>query len=163
MIFSKSFSYALRGVLYIAFLQDEGRNIHVEEMADKLSVPKHFMGKILKKLVKHDILSSLKGPNGGFSINNNTATTTLITIRNITDGPEDFDYCTLHLHTCNDTNPCPLHHYLREVKARLLEVLTTTTVNDLLITNQSHFIESITTDREVGSIIKPITAMKEVQ
>jgi DNA-binding IscR family transcriptional regulator len=52
MTFSKSFGYAVRGVLYIAIMQDEKRYVQVEEIAGQLAVPRHFMGKILKNLVK---------------------------------------------------------------------------------------------------------------
>ena len=44
MIFSKSFGYAVRGVLYIALMQDEKRYVQVEEIASTLSVPRHFSG-----------------------------------------------------------------------------------------------------------------------
>src|SRR6516164_3759971 len=74
MIFSKSFGYAVRGVLYVTFKQNNGRFVQVEEIASSLAVPKHFMGKILKRLVKEQILTSAKGPNGGFRVNATTHT-----------------------------------------------------------------------------------------
>ena len=150
MIFSKSFGYALRGVLYVALLQDEGRNIHVEEIAEQLSVPKHFMGKTLKKLVKHGVLTSSKGPSGGFSINDTTITTPLIDILHITDGQDDFKHCVLKMQRCNNANPCPLHRQMEGIKNNLLQVLTQTTIADLLKSDKPHFIKSIATD--LGSL-----------
>ena len=47
MTFSKSFGYAVRGVLYIAVMQNEKRYVQAEEIAAQLFVPRHFMGKIL--------------------------------------------------------------------------------------------------------------------
>jgi DNA-binding IscR family transcriptional regulator len=52
MFLSKSFGYALRGILYIAVMQDEERKVQIEEIATKLSVPKHFLGKIMQQVVK---------------------------------------------------------------------------------------------------------------
>ncbi|RYF86429.1 MAG: transcriptional regulator, partial [Chitinophagaceae bacterium] len=51
MFFSKSFGYAVRGVLYIAFMQDAKQYVQAEEIAAQLLVPRHFVSKILKKLV----------------------------------------------------------------------------------------------------------------
>src|SRR5580765_6800553 len=78
MIFSKSFGYALRGLLYITFRQHESRYVQVEEIASNLAVPKHFMGKILKRLAKEQILHSAKGPSGGFRMNKSTASVSLL-------------------------------------------------------------------------------------
>jgi Rrf2 family protein len=69
MIFSKSFGYAVRGMLYVAMMQDEKRYVQAEEISTRLAVPRHFMGKILKKLVKERLLASSKGPSGGFTFN----------------------------------------------------------------------------------------------
>jgi Rrf2 family protein len=68
MFLSKSFGYALRGILYIAVMQDENRKVQIDEIATKLSVPKHFLGKIMQQVVKAGLLKSTKGPYGGFSL-----------------------------------------------------------------------------------------------
>ncbi len=109
MIFSKSFGYAVRGVLYIALMQDEKKFVHVEEIARKLSVPRHFMGKILKRLVKENVINSSKGPMGGFTINERTLNVPLMELITIIDGMESFKSCVLRLKECNPDNPCPLH------------------------------------------------------
>ncbi|HET7896419.1 MAG TPA: Rrf2 family transcriptional regulator, partial [Flavisolibacter sp.] len=62
-IFSKSFGYSLRGILFVA-LRETHTPVQLDEMAESLGVPRHFMGKIMKQLVKQGILSSLKGPTG---------------------------------------------------------------------------------------------------
>ena len=67
MIFSKSFGYALRGVLYVALSADKGP-VQLNEIAEALGVPRHFMGKIMKRLAHNSILDSQKGPSGGFEI-----------------------------------------------------------------------------------------------
>jgi Rrf2 family transcriptional regulator, iron-sulfur cluster assembly transcription factor len=144
-MFSKSFGYALRGILYVALLQNEGRNIHVDEIAEKLSVPRHFMGKILKNLVKHGILHSIKGPHGGFSVQEQTLRTPLMNIVEITDGLSLFNLCVLRLHECNVDNPCPMHKQIEQSKASLKATLLNTTISDLLIGDKDDFIKSITT------------------
>ena len=130
MHFSKSFGYALRGVLYAAA---SGRpRVCVEEVADHLRAPRHFMGKVMKALVKNKILDSSKGPSGGFYVNEKTLDTTLLIILEITDGQKQFDACVLRFSKCDSQNPCPLHHKIQPTRTKMAEILAGTRVRDLL-------------------------------
>ena len=143
MFLSKSFGYSLRGILYIALLQDEQRNIQIDEIAAKLSVPRHFLGKILQNLVKAGLLQSAKGPHGGFTLNENTMSTPLIKLVEVMDGMEQFNVCVLQFRDCSQINPCPLHHEAEQVKSDFLKVLKQTTISDLLLDDKKNFIKSL--------------------
>ena len=145
MFLSKSFGYALRGILYIALFQDEQRKIQINEIASKLSVPRHFLGKILQNVVKAGLLHSTKGPYGGFIMNADTLATPLIRLVEITDGMEQFNVCVLQFRNCNGVNQCPLHHEAEEIKTKLLAVLKQTTLADLLMDDKKDFIKSLAT------------------
>ena len=148
MIFSKSFGYAVRGVLYIALMQDEKRYVQVEEIASTLSVPRHFMGKIMKRLVKAEVISSAKGPFGGFTINANTLEVKLIRFFELTNGLAEFHQCVLSVKECNAASPCPLHFQMKELRSKLEDVLSGTTLADMLSDNKNELIRSITTVQE---------------
>lgn len=143
MIFSKSFGYALRGILYVAMMSDENRKIRIDEMANRLSVPRHFLGKIMNKVVKKGILSSTKGPNGGFSLNSTSLNTSLLTLFELTDGVEQFDGCVLRLRKCDEDHPCPLHFPMVTYRKNLLKTFSETNVGSLLKQDKPHFIQSI--------------------
>lgn len=145
MIFSKSFGYALRSILYIALLQDEDRKIQADEIAEKLAMPRHFEGKILKRLVKEDLLISAKGPHGGFSLHPQTLSTSIFKVVEITDGLTSFNNCVLRLRECNSEKPCPLHSKMVEIKLAMKEVLEKTLIADLLEEDKEEFIKSICT------------------
>ena len=145
MFFSKSFGYALRGVLYVAIKSEENRKVRVEEIAKRLSVPRHFLGKVMNRIVKECILNSTKGPYGGFSINQETLTAPLIRLLRITDGMEQFNNCVLKLKKCNSKNPCPLHLYMEKSRDELLRIFSQTTVADLLSQDKKMLIQSIAT------------------
>lgn len=152
MIFSKSFGYAIRGVLYVALMQDEKRYVQVEEIASKLAVPRHFMGKILKKLAKEKVLQSIKGPSGGFTLNEHTLKMPLMDLITIIDGVEIFGTCVLRAKECNSSNPCPLHHHMEQIKGRLSSVLSDSTIGDLLDADKPGFIRSISTAVDLGFV-----------
>jgi len=145
MIFSKSFGYALRGTLYVAMMNDERRKIRIDEMANRLSVPRHFMGKIMNKVAKKGILNSTKGPNGGFALNGNTLNTSLLTLVEAMDGLEQFDECVLRLRKCDALHPCPLHAHVRTYKNDLVKIFEQTNINSLLKEDKPDFIKSIAT------------------
>ena len=146
MVFSKTFGYALRGILYIALLHDEKPRIQAEEVAVKLGVPKPFMCKILKMLVKENFLYSVKGPQGGFSINPKALERPLIELVALTDGLNTFTNCILRMDKCNPENPCPMHQQFEHIKNNLQQLLQNTTIQQLLHDeSKPDFIKSIAT------------------
>lgn len=143
MILSKSFGYALRGVLYVAMKNDNKKKVQLDEMAEKLAVPRHFLAKIMKKLVKEGILTSVRGPYGGFYINDSTLQTKIIELAELSGDAVWFDSCVLRLRKCSAKNPCPMHNQVEAVREKWLEILNTTTVGNLLQKDQPDFIKNI--------------------
>ena len=143
MFLSKSFGYALRGILYIAVMQDENRKVQIDEIATKLSVPKHFLGKIMQQIVKAGLLKSTKGPYGGFSLAADTLNTPVAKLVEITDGMEQFSMCVLSFKYCNGLNPCPLHFEMENVKKNYLNVFSRNTFGDLLKDSKSELLKSL--------------------
>ena len=68
-MFSKSCKYGIRAVLYLAVHSTNEKRLGVTEIASELDVPKHFLAKILQQLAKENLISSTKGPTGGFFLN----------------------------------------------------------------------------------------------
>ena len=145
MLLSKSFGYAVRGILYIALSGDETKRIQVAEIADDLGVPRHFLAKILKVMAREGVLDSTKGPYGGFSMNKKTRSTKLVKLVEYVEGMEQFNECVLSFRRCNRANPCPLHDQMLAVRDQLIRELSTTTIGDLMDERNPNFIRSIST------------------
>ena len=143
MLFSKSFGYALRGVLYVAMLNDSKPKVQLDEIARRLSVPRYFLGKVMKGLVKGEVLKSMKGPYGGFYIHEKTMETTLFKLAEITGDTEVFGSCVLRFRKCNSKSPCPLHNQVELLRNEWQHILASTTLGDLLKKDQPDFIKSI--------------------
>lgn len=143
MIFSKSFGYALRGVLYVSLAGENKPMVQLDEIARELAIHRHFLGKVMKKLVKGGVLSSLKGPYGGFCVNDMTMNTSLLKIVDMTGEREEFSSCVLRLRKCNAENPCPMHHQIESLRDQWETLLTSTTIGDLLRKDKPDFIKSI--------------------
>lgn len=145
MLFSKSSGYAIRAILYMALISTEKSKVQVDEISREIMVPKHFLSKVLKNLVKHGVLDSTKGPYGGFSLNESTLSISLFDLASITSGDLQFENCVLRLKKCNASHPCPMHHKMISYKLEMQQLLTSTSLGDLLNPENPEFIKSIAT------------------
>jgi len=108
-MFSKSCQYGIRAVLYLAVYSTLEKRLGVTEIANTLEVPKHFLAKILQQLAKDKLISSTKGPTGGFYLNKKNRKSNLKEIIEALDGTQIFTDCILGLKECSSEKPCPLH------------------------------------------------------
>jgi Rrf2 family iron-sulfur cluster assembly transcriptional regulator len=132
MVFSKSFGYAIRSILYLASMNEGGNKVQLNEIADTLSIPRYFLGKVMNRLAKEGVLNSVKGHNGGFSINETTLSTTLTRIMELTGDYVEPNQCALHLGPCNSSNPCAVHDQVEPLKRKWRSLLTTVSIKDLV-------------------------------
>lgn len=114
-----------------------------EEIAQRLKAPKHFMAKILKRLASEGLIQSNKGPNGGFSLLEDSLQYPLLTLLHITDINEPFDYCVLRWDECNSKKPCPMHHKIALAKRELHNLFNDTTIGDLITGSPQEFLEGL--------------------
>lgn len=143
MVFSKSLGYAVRGILYIIFRTEEGKKVQLSEIAGELSAPRHFLGKVMKQMVKENIIDSMKGPYGGFYINENTMNTSLARLMEITGEDKRLTSCVLKLRKCNALKPCPMHAQVSLIRDEWTKLLISTTIGDLVRKNNPGFIKEI--------------------
>jgi len=118
---SSTCKYAIRSVIYIAINTKSGEIIGIKRISRDLGIPAPFLSKILQTLARHKILSSVKGPNGGFSIGKSPEEIYLMDIVAIIDGLDFFNQCLIGVKDCADMEvPCALHakyaHYREEIK-----------------------------------------------
>ncbi len=111
-MFSRSCEYAIRSVLYVAAHSDADskEKIGIKRIAKGLDVPVHFLSKIMQTLTRHRLLSSVKGPNGGFYMDKSQRGKTLLQVVKIMDGDDVFKKCGIGLKKCSDKQPCPVHY-----------------------------------------------------
>lgn len=125
--------YGLRSVLYLAQVTDEQHKIGVKDISKYLNVPVHFLAKILQDLARKRLVSSTKGPNGGFYLTEAEKDQSIMTFVNAIDGDLQFTECVLGLKACSHTNPCPLHGSVVKHRDNVLKVMATTTLRDFSV------------------------------
>jgi Rrf2 family transcriptional regulator, iron-sulfur cluster assembly transcription factor len=130
-MFSKTFGHAVRATTYVALHGNDGHKVALQELSANLEIPHYFLGKIMQDLVRHGVVDSTKGPNGGFFTNPNTAGLPLIELLKITDGSVALEQCALGLKRCNPAHPCLLHYDFAICRDGMLKILAIKTVHDL--------------------------------
>lgn len=138
-VLSKSCQYALRAVVYIASQATPAHLVGAQEIADGLDIPKHFLSKILQQLTRNQLVSSTKGPHGGFYLSEENELITIDRIVEVMDGPGLFKACVLGMPKCSSTHPCPLHFEAVEYRDGLYHKLKQLTVKELaLVVSKGH-------------------------
>lgn len=132
---SNTSKYAIRAVIYLAVHASDGKKIGIKKISDALEIPSPFLGKILQVLVRRKILSSTKGPNGGFGIGKNPNDITLYDIIFEMDGDDLFNSCLLGAGLCDSNKKtdgyCALHHEFEEARNQMIQLYKSKTVGAL--------------------------------
>lgn len=129
---SNTSKYAVRAVIYLAIHAGEEKKIGIKKISKDLGIPTPFLGKILQLLAKHKLLSSTKGPNGGFGLGHPASEITLFHIVDIIDGDDIFEKCLISLKNCGEKNKfCPMHEKYVEIRTELKNLFQKQTILEL--------------------------------
>jgi Rrf2 family protein len=129
---SNTSKYALRAVIYLAINASEGQRIGIKKIAADLNIPTPFLGKILQMLAKHHILSSTKGPNGGFGMGMSADEINLMHVVEIVDGQDSFHKCAIGVNYCSEQNNlCALHSRYAPLRDKMKDLFETETIEKL--------------------------------
>ncbi|HSF55231.1 MAG TPA: Rrf2 family transcriptional regulator [Algoriphagus sp.] len=132
-MFSQASKYAIKSIIYIWTQSLEDRKVGAKEISSKIEAPEAFTAKILQPLAKAQLIGSVKGPNGGFYVDESHAKYTLKDIIRAIDGDALFTGCSLGLPKCSEKNPCPLHFEVVKVRKELDIMLTSKSLKLLAV------------------------------
>ncbi len=129
---SNSSKYALKGVLYLAVNSSEEQKILAKDLSINTGVPQAYLSKLMQELARHNLISSVRGPRGGFYLTEENRKVRLMEIINVIDGDNRLTSCMLSLNKCNEDYPCPLHHLVGDTKSNFITNLKEISVQDLV-------------------------------
>ena len=128
---TNSSKYALKAVLYLTLHTDETHKLQVRELSEKIDVPRAYTAKLLQALSKRRIISSARGPKGGFYVDKDNRQQSVMSIIDVIDGRKKMDNCILGFSDCDEQEPCPLHFHINQARAQILHVLESKTIDEL--------------------------------
>ena len=133
---SNTCKYAIRAVIYLAINKGNEKKIGIKEISKELDIPTPFLGKILQTLAKQKLLTSTKGPHGGFGLGKNFLNISLLDIVEVIDGLDAFQNCLIGMNTCKSNHveglECPVHGQFQEVRSKMHELFKTETIGKII-------------------------------
>jgi Rrf2 family protein len=133
---SNTCKYAIRSLIYIANYAGKEKKIGIKKITKDLNIPSFFLGKILQKMVRKELLNSVKGPNGGFSLARDPEEISLYDIVMNVEGEGYFNNCIIRLEPCScfteEISTCPIHKRFNQIRNELVTFYQETSLADII-------------------------------
>jgi Rrf2 family iron-sulfur cluster assembly transcriptional regulator len=119
-------------ILILKYMQSscDNKSITIKKISDAIHLPTSTLIQVLNKLKKSNLVSSIKGPGGGYSIQKDTILNLYNIIRSI-EGDIAMHKCK-GLGNCNNGSKCTMHDILsissKKIKKTLQQTLLTNSV-----------------------------------
>lgn len=126
---SQTVEYALRATVHLASVYPHS-SLNSETIAERTSVPKGYLSKLLRGLVVAELISSQRGPSGGFMLARNPAKISILEVMTAVDPIKRIRKCPLG--NPNHVLLCPLHRRLDDAIALIEGEFSRSTLADLL-------------------------------
>ncbi len=129
---SQTTEYALAAAVHLASHRGDGP-LRVGDVAAELDIPQNYLSKILHSYARAGILSSTRGPGGGFELVRDPFDILLAELVRPFESrlmsPESI--CLLGREACRDDDPCSAHGHWKHVRAAIQTFFSDTTLGDL--------------------------------
>lgn len=133
---SNTCKYAIRALIYLANYAQESKKIGIKKISEDLNIPSPFLSKILQGLARDKILTSIKGPNGGFTLGRKPEEISLYDIVVHVDGEKYFNNCIIRLEPCScyteEITTCPVHKRFSRIRNELIVFYQETSLADII-------------------------------
>ena len=96
--------------------------VSAKEIANIFSLSENHLAKVMQRLVKANLVESVRGPKGGFRISKGKEDTSLLEIYESIDGKLNFDICLFNKRICKG-NCCLLGDFLCRFSSDLKKIL----------------------------------------
>ena len=129
---SQKCKYAIRSVLYLSIESDFEKGLTGgKDVSKALKIPLAFTSKILLELARAGLITSIKGPGGGFFLSKENRNFPIFKIVEVMGDIDYFTSCGLGLDECSELRPCPIHDTFKIGRDKLLALFKNKTIGDL--------------------------------
>jgi Rrf2 family protein len=132
-VLSTTADHALRALLVLANF-GAGRPLPAETLAGLTGAPANYLAKTLNQLTRAGLLTSTRGPNGGFALAIPPEAISIASIADVFAEPVAESRCLLGTGACDANRPCTAHDVWNRVQQSAREPLIQTTLANLLST-----------------------------
>ncbi len=124
---SEATSIAIHSLALIGY---EKRQLNANEISKITAFSKNHLSKVLQTLVKQGYLKSVRGPRGGFTLNVDPTTISLLEIFEVFEGKIKNDFCFGHHELC-PFEDCIFGDIIDDVTSKFKEGFASRTIGDV--------------------------------
>ncbi len=131
---SKSVEYALFAIKYLNYKRSD-ELVSTKELSESMNIPYDLLAKIMQKLVKNDIVSSIQGTKGGYFLNKSPKQINLNQIISAVDSEIRLTDCMFENATeedCKRLTDCSLRSPLSNVQNKIIKLFNSTTLEEII-------------------------------
>ncbi len=127
---SKKADYALMAMKHLAVRAD-GASASAREIAEQYDIPVELLAKVLQRLARRGLLTSLQGTRGGYRLARPTALISVADIIEAIEGPLTVTACSTEAENCGQYAKCNVRDPLWRIKDRIVSALTTCSLQEI--------------------------------
>jgi Rrf2 family protein len=125
---SRKVDYALRAVIHLANDEHRGRACTVAEISERERIPRQFLEKIIRDLIRTRLVVSRRGPHGGYVLGRPAEEVTFRDVIEAVEGPISLNVCVGEHAECFLLGACGMNRVWVEGQRRVMDLFQGTTI-----------------------------------
>jgi len=128
---TRAAEYSLRATAALVQFRENNKTATVAEIAVSEAIPESFLRKLLKPLIRADIVRSERGYSGGITLAKHPAEISVLDVIEAVDGKLSLNECVLNPTECGLIARCAIHGLWVETTELLTEHLRNYSLEDI--------------------------------
>jgi len=129
---SKKIDYGLMAISHIAYRGDDNKIVNTKRIAEEYSIPVELLAKILQKMAKGGLITSLNGPKGGYVLARPPGDITIGEVVKAIEGPIELVDCYRAGETdCQQLGKCSVRRPIRRIQDSISRLLDSMTIEEI--------------------------------
>ena len=112
-------------------LSADGASASAREIAEQYDIPLELLAKVLQRLARRGLVTSMQGTRGGYRLARATAQISVADIIQAIDGPLTVTACSTEAENCGQYAKCNIRDPLWRIKDRIVSALTTCSLQEI--------------------------------
>jgi Rrf2 family cysteine metabolism transcriptional repressor len=129
-VLTKNTDYAIRALLALA--AKRGSYVSAKSIATEHDIPYQFLRRLLQEMIRHDLVVSKEGVQGGFMLQKNPDEITVTQLIEIFQGRVQVSECMFRKQICSNRARCVLRHEIMRIEQVVQSEFEKLTVGKLL-------------------------------
>jgi Rrf2 family protein len=125
----RKIEYALRAMIHLADMPDGVANGN--QIAEHEHIPKYFLEKVIRDLMRSGLVRSRRGPGGGYQLSRPASTISFKDVIEAVEGPINLNVCLEDSSTCSLQPRCRMFRVWEHGQRVLLEVFAQTNLQEI--------------------------------